>query len=319
MRVAIIGGTGFVGSYLLDALAEAGIRPVVLVRPGSESRLRHGDHCDLVSGSVADQTALTTLLAGADAVIYNVGILREQPARGISFDELQRAAPIRVMQAAAEAGVKRFMLMSANGVDADSTSYQSSKLAAEQHLVGSGLEATVFRPSVIFGDPRGRDEFASSLTRDIIAPPLPAPLFFAGLNAWDAGSFELSPVHVADVASAFTRSLNDPETIGKTLTLGGPENLSWRTILARLATVTGKRKLMLPAPALGISAAAALLDRFDFFPITRDQLSMLMQGNTCSDADLRSLGITPKAFAEEHLGYLRSQNYGNNPCPKKAA
>ena len=319
MRVALIGGTGFVGSYLVDALAEAGHTPVVLVRRGSESRLRHADVCELVSGELADAAAIEQMLQGADAVIYNVGILREHPRRGITFDELQRAAPIRVIDAAKRAGVKRFLLMSANGVDAAGTPYQASKLAAEQHLWQSGLEATVFRPSVIFGDPRGRDEFASALARDIIASPLPAPLFFDGLNPFEAGSFALSPVHVSDVAAAFVRSLQAPETIGRTLELGGPETLSWRAILQRLAEATGRRKLMLPAPAIGISAAAALLERFEFFPITRDQLHMLLQGNTCSDDALRELGVQARPFDSEHLAYLSDIIEASSGCRNNAA
>jgi len=319
MRVAVIGGTGFVGSYLIDQLVESGMKPVVLLRPGSEGKLRHADACEQVSGDLSDAEALDQLLQGADAVIYSVGILRENPGRGITFDELQRAAPIRVMQAAQQAGIRRFLLMSANGVDADSTPYQSSKLAAERALWESDLDGTVFRPSVIFGDPRGRDEFASSLTRDIIAAPLPAPLFFEGLSLREAGRFELSPVHVRDVAAAFVKSLSEPDTIGQTFELGGPETLSWQAILGRLAEATGRRKLMLPAPAMGIAAVATLLDRFEFFPITRDQLRMLMQGNACSDDALRSLGIEPTPFDPEHLAYLKTHLNASTPCRKNAA
>jgi NADH dehydrogenase len=319
MRVALIGGTGFVGSYLVDQLVQAGHQPVVLVRPGSEARLRHADVCEPVDGDLADAAALDRLVQGTDAVIYNVGILRENPSQGITFDELQRAAPARVMQAAKRAGVRRFLLMSANGVAADSTPYQSSKLAAERELWASDLDGTVFRPSVIFGDPRGRDEFASALARDIIAAPLPAPLFFEGLSVRDAGGFRLSPVHVGDVAAAFVKALSEPDTIGQTLELGGPEALSWRDILGRLAGATGRRKLMLPAPAIGIAAAATLLDRFDFFPITRDQLRMLLQGNTCSDDALRGLGIEPTPFDSTQLAYLQDNLDASTPCRKNAA
>jgi len=319
MRVAMIGGTGFVGSYLVDELIQVGMRPVVLVRPGSEARVRQPEACDIVRGDLSDATAIEDLLSGTDAVIYNVGILRENTRTGATFDGLQRAAAIRVMQIAEKAGVRRFILMSANGVDADRTPYQSSKLAAEQYLWNSGLEGTVFRPSVIFGDPRGRDEFASALTRDIIGSPLPAPLFFEGLNPSDAGSFELSPVHVEDVATAFVRALSLPETIGEAYELGGPETLSWKEILTRLAGAMDRKKLMLPAPALGIAAAATLLDRFEFFPITRDQLSMLLQGNVCSDTALRKLGVNPKPFAGEHLAYLKHNNPRLVRCLKNAA
>ena len=103
----------------------------------------------------------------SDALIYNIGILRESPRRGVTFDELHNKAARRVMDAAAQLGVKRFLLMSANGVRPDGTAYQRSKALAEQHLRSTDLDWTIFRPSVIFGAPRGRMEFATQLQRDI--------------------------------------------------------------------------------------------------------------------------------------------------------
>jgi NADH dehydrogenase len=304
MRVAIFGGTGFVGSYLVDALIEAGMQPALLVRRGHEHRVRQADLCHLVEGDIARAESVHELLAGADAAIYNIGILREAPARGVTFDELQYKAPRRIIDAASQLGVRRFLLMSANGVRPDGTAYQRSKYRAERHLEGSGLDWTVFRPSVIFGDPRGRMEFASQLTRDIVRSPLPAPLFYPGLLPTRAGAFRMSPVHVEDVALAMVRTLADPAWHGQTLHLGGPEELSWREILARLAQAIGRRKTMLPVPALGLAGAAALLERFESFPITRDQLHMLLEGNVCSPHDLERLGIVPRRFDTGHLAYL---------------
>ena len=304
MRVAIVGGTGFVGHYLVKEALHQGHTPVLLVRPGSEGRVDQADSCELVNGSVDDDNALATLLQKSDAVIYNVGILREKPTLGITFRELQQDAPIRVMQAAEEHGVKRFLLMSANGIEAQSTPYQVTKWSAEQHLMQSQLEWTIFRPSVIFGDPHGRNEFASQLAREVIDLPAPAPLFHSGLLPFKAGMFELSPVHVEDVARAFVNSLGDQACFGQVYALCGSENLSWKNILSRIAAARGRRKLMLPVPALGIALAAKLLDRFDFFPLTGDQLSMLLQGNTCTQSGLNEMGIDPQPFDTDHLAYL---------------
>jgi NADH dehydrogenase len=304
MKVALFGGTGFVGSYLVDALVDAGMRPVVLVRPGSEARVNRPQDCATVPGDIGDPAAIGEALSGADAAIYNIGILRELPGRGITFEELQEQAPMRVVDTAKALGVKRFLLMSANGVDAAATPYQQTKLRAEQYLQASGLDWTIFRPSVVFGDPRGRMEFASQLKRDIIDAPMPAPLFFPGLNPRAAGRFELSPVHVRDVASAFLSGLRDAATRQQVLHLGGPEALSWRQILQAIADATGRRKAMLPVPALGVSTAAALFDRWEQFPITRDQITMLLQGNRCAPTDLVRLGIDPVPFDSERLKYL---------------
>ena len=93
MKVALFGGTGFVGSYLVDALGEAGLEPVVLVRPGSEDRVNHADRCTTVAGDIADPAAIESVLEGADAAIFNIGILREVPSRGVTFQALQEQAP----------------------------------------------------------------------------------------------------------------------------------------------------------------------------------------------------------------------------------
>ena len=302
--VGLFGGTGFVGSYLVDALLDNDLQPVLLVRDGSESKVRHRDSCSLVSGDIDDADAIAKVVAGSDAVIYNIGILREVPGRGITFDKLQDTAARRVMDTARAQGVRRFLLMSANGVKPDGTAYQRTKYNAEAHLKELDLDWTIFRPSVLFGDPRGRMEFATQLADEIIDSPLPAPLFHTGLLPFNAGKFPMSPVHVTDVAAAFVKALQDPATIGQTYHLGGPETLSWREILKRLAAAKGRKKLMLPAPALGVMAAAALLDRFEDFPITRDQIRMLLEGNACPPDDLVKLGIEPKAFSAEALRYL---------------
>ncbi len=304
MRIAIIGGTGFVGHYLVRELRARGHQPVVLVRPGSETRIEAASRCETVCGSVADTAALDELLKSADAVIYNIGILREYPGQCITFQELQQDAPIRVMQAARSHGVKRFLLMSANGIDALTTPYQRSKRAAESALMQTSLDWTIFRPSVIFGDPHGRNEFASQLARDVIGLPLPAPLFYPGLSILRAGQFELAPVHVEDVAAAFVSALDNPQHLGQIYTLCGPESLSWKTIIARIAQALGRNKWMLPVPALGIAMAARLMQRFDFFPLTSDQLTMLLQGNTCTQSGLLQLGIDPRPFNIENLNYL---------------
>ena len=307
MRVALFGGTGFVGSYLVDALIDAGMHPVVLVRSGHESQVSHPDECTLVTGDVTDPEAITSTLSDCDAAIYNIGILREFPSKGITYTTLQLDAVRQIVDAAKEAGVGRFLLMSANGVKADGTPYQVTKYEAEQYLKASGLDWTIFRPSVIFGDPGERMEFATQLANDIIRSPLPAPLFFDGVIPVNAGQFRLSPVHVEDVAQAFVRCLHSDKTTGKTYRLGGNDALTWKQILTTIADAIDKKKIMLPVPACGVRLAAVALDRFEVFPITRDQISMLMEGNTCPSDDLKSLDITPQRFTSESLTYLAAK------------
>ena len=307
MKVTVFGATGFVGSYLIDELLDRGHRPVVLVRPASKDKVSQPARCTLVQGDIAEPAAVKMAIDGTDAVIYNIGILREAPARGVTYEALHFEGAKHAMDAAEQAGVRRFILMSANGVKIDGTAYQRTKYRAEQYLASTGLDWTVFRPSVLFGDPRGRLEFATQLYRDVVRSPLPAPLFFDGLLPTDAGMFRMAPVHVKDVAAVFVKALDMPGTVGRNFSLCGADALPWRDILQTIARAGGVTKWALPAPVLLLKGIAAVLDRYAFFPITRDQLTMLMEGNTCDGQDIfDTFGLMPTPFNEANLSYLRN-------------
>jgi NADH dehydrogenase len=296
MRVAVIGGTGFVGGYLVDALLDKGHRVTALVRPGSEGKLIPNDCIRKVSGDLSDRDALQQTLEGAGAVIYNVGLLREFPSRGITFEATQYQGVVDTIAAAKSAGVKRLLLMSAIGVKDPGTKYQSTKRRAELHALASGLDVTILRPSVIFGDPRGTMEFATQLYRDMVRPPLPA-VEFTGV--------QMSPVHIEDVADAFVAALHDDSTIGEIIELAGPQVLSWRDMVERIAEAAGRSKLILRMPLWVMRTGATLFDWLPFYPVTRDQLTMLSEGNTAPVDALEGLIDRPaRAFDETNLAYL---------------
>ena len=290
MNVGIFGGTGFVGGYLVDALMAAGHAVFALVRSGSEAKLRAPGLCRVTEGDLADEEAIDATVAHCDAVIYNVGLLREHPAQGITFEEAHYEGVRRVIEASKRTGIKRFMLMSANGVESASTPYQDTKFRAERLLEASGFDITIFRPSVIFGDPRGAMEIATQLYEDLVRPPVPAPGFHTGLSA-ASGPVLMSPAHVEDVAVAFVNALEDPATNGKTIRLGGPEQLSWTEMVKRVAAAAGKDKTVLPVPIGLMKLGARLLDWLPAFPVTRDQLTMLAQGNTAPPGELQELSL----------------------------
>ena len=305
MRVAIIGGTGFVGGYLVEALLAAGHQPRLLVRPGSESKVSQAERCQLVTGSLSDAESIRKTVDQCDAVIYNAGILREIPRQGITFENIHYAGVVASVDAAVSAGVTRFILMSANGIYPPQTPYQDSKCRAEEYLQQSGLNYTIFRPSVIFGDPRGNMEIATQLYEDMVRQPIPAVGFHTGIRP-STGAVMMSPVHVRDVADAFVGCIENPAAANKEFVLGGPEEVSWTSMLERIASAVNKRKIILPMPIALMQLAAAMLDWIPAFPVTGDQLTMLAAGNTASDADLRALiNRDPLAFSAETLGYLR--------------
>ena len=296
MRVAIVGGTGFVGSYIVESLLDAGHEVSVLVRPGSESKLLRAGDVRVVSGDIDAPEALDELAGNQDAVIYNVGLLREFPKQGITVESAQYEGVVRTVEAAKRAGVKRLILMSAIGVKDPGTRYQATKRRAEEFALRSGLDVTVLRPSVIFGDPRGTMEFATQLYQDMVKPPLPA-VSFAGV--------EMSPVYVRDVADAFVAALQDSTSVGKILELAGPEVLTWETMVRRVAAAVGKSKLFLPMPLVLMRVGATLFDWLPFYPVTRDQLTMLAEGNTAAPGALAGLiERAPQPMTPESLAYL---------------
>ena len=153
MKIAIFGGTGFVGSYIIDELLKNDHEPLVLVREGSKSKLINADKCKIISGDISEIESIENTIKSADVVIYCIGIIREFPKKGATFEQLHFQAAKKCIDVAKALGVKRFIMMSANGVKVDGTGYQRTKYLAEEYLKFSNLDWTIFRPSLIFGDP----------------------------------------------------------------------------------------------------------------------------------------------------------------------
>jgi NADH dehydrogenase len=304
MRIAIFGATGFVGSHLVDHLTTAGHEVSILVRNGSDRKLLRTDYWRRTSGDIGDEQAISATLAECDAAVISIGILRESRRHGITFEALQYDSVVRVTAAAKAANVQRIILISANGIRNPGTPYQETKYRAEQHLRDSGLDVTILQPSIIFGDPRGCDEIATRLLREMVAPPIPAVGFFSGLSIKN-GQVLMSPVHIEDVAAVAVGVLTDPEASGQTYELGGPEVVSWSDMIRRIGVAVGRPKWIIPMPVALMKAAAFLFDWLPFFPVTRDQLTMLAENNIASDAIVRKyLSREPQHFAVPALSYL---------------
>ena len=307
MNVAVFGATGFVGGYLLNELIDNSYHPIIQIRHGSESKISV-DKGKIHSfyGDVHDITSINRVLENANAIIYNVGIIREYKRKGITFERLHFDGLKNVVDAAKKLNIKRFILMSANGAEISKTGYQIFKKKAEDYLKESDLDWTIFRPSLVFGDPGNKIEFCSDLKDKLIKLPFPAPLFFRGLSVFSAGSFKMSPIHASNVAQFFIKSISMEETVSKIYELGGKDSVDWRTIIKTIAKSMGKkRKFSIPVPAAQIQIAAYFLDSFSWFPITRDQITMLLDGNTCDSSDyFKQFDIDPIEFSVDNLGYL---------------
>jgi len=304
MKVALFGGTGFVGGYLVNTLLAAGHEPCVLIRPGSEDKLTSREKCRVTAGDISSVDAIEATLDGCDAFIYNIGILKAFPRKGITFEKLHFDGVQRVVNAAQKLNVRRALLMSANGVKSPGTPYQDTKFRAEELVKQSGLEWTIYRPSVIFGDSNGLQEITNQLYRELVKPPIPAVAFHTGWNPKGNGVV-MSPVHIQDVADAFVGALSNAATVGETYVLGGPDVLTWEEMIRRISKAVDRKKWIVPMPIAFMKFGATLFDWLPFFPATRDQLTMLAEGNTADSADLEMLiHRPPMAFVPENLSYL---------------
>jgi NADH dehydrogenase len=290
MKVFLTGGTGFVGSEVLRQLMAAGHSVRVLVREGSEGKLTAVENVEIHSGDVTDASSLVGALANCDAVIHLVGIIREFPGRGVTFRKIHVEGTGNILEAAVEQGVQRFLHMSSNCTrERGSAAYHRTKWQAEELLRDSTLDWTIFRPSVIFGSGSEFVGMLSELIRRIPVVPVIGD-----------GQYRMQPVALEQVAASFVKALEMPETIGEIYHLGGGESYSYDEILDLTAQAMGRENVAkLHQPLFVIKPMIRLMQGCDHFPITSDQLTMLIEGNVCDICDwVQTFGLEPVSYAE---------------------
>ncbi|SEA38438.1 NADH dehydrogenase [Desulfuromusa kysingii] len=273
MQVFITGGSGFVGRAVIQRLINEGHSVRALVR--AEGAVRGIAEVEEVLGDTTQPETLSAQLSDCDAVIHLVGIIREFPKKRVTFQQLHVASTANVLEAATAQGVKRFLQMSANGTRADAiTRYHQTKWEAEEQVRQSGLDWTIFRPSLIYGPD---DQFINLLARLIKALPV--------VPVMGNGDYQLQPVHVADVAAGFVRALETSGAVGKTYHCCGPEVLSYNQLLDVIARCLGQRggARKLHQPLWLMQPVVAAMQSIPQFPMTSDQLQMLLEGNVCPD------------------------------------
>ncbi|MBI1275619.1 NAD-dependent epimerase/dehydratase family protein [bacterium] len=311
-RVTVLGGSGFVGRYVVRALAKAGALVHVICRdPQGALEIKTAGYVGQIvldHGDITSDASVAKALEYSDAVVNLVGILHESGRQ--RFAGVQAQGAERVAQAAAKAGVKRLVHVSALGVDnVPSSAYARTKLAGERAVLAAYPKATILRPSVIFGPEDGFFNRFAGLSALLPVMPL------------IGGKSLMQPVYVGDVAGAVVASLTRLDTDGKVYELGGPAAHSFKDILSWVMEQTGHKRPFLPIPFPVAAVMGAFAELLPKPALTRDQVKLLKADNvlTGRHPGLAELGIEPNAFETIVPEYLERYRKGGYYSRFKAA
>jgi uncharacterized protein YbjT (DUF2867 family) len=298
VRVLVTGATGFVGPAVANAIADAGHEVRVLERRQGDWE-KAGIRCDsAVQGDMTDPESLRLAVRGMEVVVHLVAI--RQGGR----DAFQRVmvGGTRNLLAACDAGVQRFVLMSALGTSEetkDLVPYFEAKWTQEQDVKASGLEHVIFRPSFIFGRDGGILPTFMKLAR--LAP-------VTGIVG--SGKQQIQPIWIDDVAAHFAAAIDKDEAAHRTFELGGPDVVSWDELWERIRAVLRiRRRPTMHLPTSLMRIPATLTERLPGnIPLTRDLLTMLEAGdNVVTNDDAVRTFQLPLLPLDEQLRRVRGQ------------
>jgi len=291
VKILVTGGTGYVGPKIVHALRahERDVR--ALVRRRERGAQLAGWGAELAIGDVTDPESLRAALDGCTHVVHLVAIIRGRPA---DFERVMTQGTRNVIAAAKEAGVQRFVLMSALGTTAetkDLVPYFGSKWAMEQDLLASGLEYTIFRPSFVFGRDGG---VLPTFVKQVRYSPV--------VTVIGSGAPRVQPIWAEDVGEYFARAVDLPAAANRTFEIGGPDIVTWDGLYRTIAKVLGKRRRLLHVPAGLARTGAAATQWIPGSPLTTDQIAMIEAGdNTVSGSDAVDTFQLPLVPLEEQI------------------
>lgn len=284
MKVLVTGSTGFIGSHVTRHLHGAGFEVRALTRgpasfpPGVE----------VVRGDISDPP-----VAGCDAVVHLVAIIVERGAR--TFDAVNVRGTMSVIRAMEAAGVRRLVHLSALGAGPDDRfGYLRSKWLAEEAIRRSGLDATILRPSVVFGDGAG---FFRPIVWSLRWMPV-YPMVNRGLTPFQ-------PIFVGDLCRCIEACLREERHVGATYDLGGPERKTFGELVELVRATLGKRRRFVNVPTWS-ARPFALANRLVKDPIvTNEQLDMVVLDNTTEiDSVSKHFGFEPVRITDTDLRWL---------------
>ncbi|MEQ8663146.1 MAG: complex I NDUFA9 subunit family protein [Gammaproteobacteria bacterium] len=279
--VTVFGGSGFLGRHVVAALASAPWRVRVAVRHADAVP---GFDAEVVSADVRDGESTAAALAGASAVVNAVGLWDERD--GASFEAVHVRGAERVARFAAQAGIAHLVHVSGIGADEASPSrYVRARAAGEARVRARFPQATIVRPGVMFGP---GDALLTTLDRLTARSPV-VPLF-------GHGETRLAPVFVDDVARVIVAALDAAAARGQTFELGGPEVMSYATLVRRVLAFRRRRRILAPVPFDAWAAAARLAARLPHAPLTPDQVTLMREDKLPDPArdGFAALGLVPR-------------------------
>ncbi len=300
-RVTVFGGSGFIGRYVVERLADQGAVVTVAVRDPEKAKflrpLGQVGQITPIAVNVRDAAAVARAVDGADAVVNLVGILFKRGRQ--NFAAVHVDAPAMIARACAEAGVKRLVHVSAIGARTTAWSeYHRSKGAGEEALREHFPGATILRPSIVFGPEDGFFNLFGALARVLPALPL-----------YGGGKTRFQPVYVGDVAAAIVNALGNPDAVGKTYELGGPSVYTFAELMEIVLAETRRHRLLVPIPFAVGQVQAAFLGLLPKPPLTRDQLISLKTDSVVSEGALTLADLGVQATALEAIVPTYLQRY----------
>lgn len=297
--VLVAGGTGFIGSHLATRLQREGYRVSVLSRRPEAAAAKLDPAIARVRGDVQNFKSLVSALRDVDILVGAVqfpGAPVEKPRYGHTYMRVDGQGTVNLVAAAKTAGVKRLVYISGAGTREGQTApWFRAKLLAETAVRDSGIPATIFRPSWVYGpEDRSLNQFATFARRLPFVPVI------------GSGQTRVQPLHVDDLAEAVARALAEPGAAGKAYDLGGPASLSMDEIIQAMLAAMGRSRPLLHVPAGLIKAAVAPLTLLPSPPLTPNAVDfILMEEPVDNGPAQRDLGFAPRPLAGG-LSYLRS-------------
>ena len=295
--ILVTGGTGFVGRNIVRLLVEKGQKVRCLVRESSPRNVLDGLDVDFCTGDILVPDTLKEAFNGIDTAIHLVGVIKE--IKGATYERIHAEGTKNVLKAAGEAGVMKYIHMSALGTRPGAISrYHKTKWQAEEAVRNSGLKYVILRPPIICGaDDEFVNMFAKMINQTFITRMIPVI---------GKGESRMQPIYVGDVAHCFYEAAVNENISDKTYEIGGPDAISFNEILDTIMKVMQKSRFKIHLPMVMFKPIAFIMEKtLSNPPLNRDQLIMLKEDNVCDITEMkRDFKIQPKPFEDTIRTYL---------------